>query len=46
MLSDSKYILFKKMFKKGKKKPKSMNLVIAKLSRWFGFPTYLQCIAV
>jgi len=35
----------KKCLKRGRKK-KSINLVIAKLSRWFGFPTYSQCIAV
>lgn len=39
---------FKKCLKRERKKKrnKSINLVTAKLSRWFGFPTYSQCIAV
>lgn len=35
-----------KRLKRGRKKNKSINSAIAKLSRWFGFPTYSQCIAV
>lgn len=35
---------FKKYFKRGRKQ-KSTNLVIVKLSRWFGLPTYSRCIA-
>lgn len=45
---DSKYILVLKNVQKGKvkKKNQSINSVIAKLSHWFGFPTYSRCIAV